>query len=68
MVDYLPSQTETSQGLFFLVGGFGKQMTIDHRVQQPVPILLRHIRDEPRVSLTMESNLIDEPTLNEEVR
>ena len=42
-------------------------MTIDHRVQEPVPILPRHVRDEPRVLLSVEPDLLGEPTLDQEI-
>jgi len=64
---YLPPQTELLERPELLIGGCVEQMTIDHRVQQPVPVLPRHVRDEPRVLLSVEPYLLRKAALNQEV-
>jgi len=44
-----------------------EQVTIDHRVQEPVPVLLRHVRHEPRVLLSVEPDLLGKATLDQEI-
>ena len=51
--------------LFF--GRLREQVTVNHRVQQPIPVLLGHVGDEPGIALAVEANLLRKPTLNKEV-
>lgn len=44
-----------------------KRKTYDHAVEKPLPILTRHVRDEPRKALAMEANLGREATLDEPI-
>ena len=64
---HLPSLTKPSQTLTFGFAGLGEQVSIDHRVQEPCPVLLSDVRDEPWVTLSMEANLGGETGLDEEI-
>ena len=66
-VTNLPALTQTPQALPFGRAGFGEQVAIHHRVQKPLPILRRHVGDEPRVALAMEANFRGEAALDEEI-
>ena len=67
METYLPAHAEAAQTVLLLIRRFREEMAVNHRVQQPVPVLLRYVRHEPRVPLAMEANFLGEPALNEEV-
>jgi len=64
---YLPPQTELLKRPELLIAGRVEQMTIDHRVQEPAPVLLRHVRDEPRILLSVKPDLLGKATLDQEV-
>jgi hypothetical protein len=64
---YLPPQTELLERPELLIAGRVEQMTIDHRVQEPVPVLPRHVRDEPRVLLSVEPDLLGKAALDQEI-
>lgn len=42
-------------------------MSVDHSVQQPFPVFLGHVRDEPGVSFSMEADLFGKSTLDKEI-
>jgi len=58
---------KTAQGLAFLLSCLGEEVTIDHSVEEPFPVLPCYIRNKPGVSFAMETNLLRQATLNEEV-
>ena len=64
---YLPPQTELLKRPELIIGGRVEQMSVDHRVQEPVPILLRHVRNEPRVLLSVEPDLLRQAALDQEI-
>lgn len=43
----LPSSTHDPQPVHLFLGGLGEQVPVDTRVQDPVPVLLGDVRDEP---------------------
>lgn len=53
-------------GNFFLRGGW-EQVPIHTRIEQPVPILARNVRDEPSKAFSVEANLGREPRLDQKV-
>ena len=62
----LPSLTKSSERVDLLLGSLGEQVTIGHRVQDPVPVLLGDIGNEPGDLLSVEDDLragtrLDEP-------
>ena len=44
---FLPSQSENLERSEFRLAHVGEEVSVDHRVEKPLPILVRHIRDEP---------------------
>ena len=64
---YLPPQTELLERPELLIAGCVEQVTIDHRVQEPVPVLLCHVRDKPGVLLSVEPDLLGKATLDQEI-
>ena len=64
---YLPTQAETTYRLPLLFSRFREKVAIDHRVKEPFPVLLGYIRNKPGISLAMETDLLRQTTLNEEV-
>lgn len=50
-----------------VVGLAGEEVPVDHRVEEPVPILLGHVRDEPREALAVEPDLPADARLDEPV-
>jgi len=60
---YLPTPPESAKRLQLDIGGFREELPVDHGVEKPVPVLLGHIGHKPRITLSMESDLISEPAL-----
>lgn len=63
-----PSPSQPLQALLLLLTNLGEKLAIHHDVQQPFPVLLRDVADEPWISLSVETYLRRETRLNEEVR
>lgn len=64
---HLPSHPQFLQRLLLLVTHFVKDLSINHRIQQPVPILSRDVRNEPGIPLAVEPDLFSQSALDEEV-
>lgn len=64
---YLPSHSQFLQRPLLLVAHLVKELSINHRIQQPVPILFRDVRNEPGESLAMEPDFLSQPALDQEV-
>lgn len=64
---HLPAQAQTPQTLYLSISSLREKVPINHRVKQPVPVLLGDIGDKPRVSLPVEANLLGKAALNQEV-
>lgn len=43
----LPSQSKNLERIKFRLAQIGEEVSVNHRVQQPLPILIRHVRYEP---------------------
>lgn len=64
---YLPSHPQFLQRPQFLIAHFLKELPINHRIQQPIPILPRDVRNKPRVAFAVEPDLLRQPALDQEV-
>ena len=64
---HLPALAEPAEALALLVAHVGEEVAVDHGVQEPVPVFLRHIRHEPCKSLSVEAHLRRQTTLNQEI-
>lgn len=64
---YLPALTQSPERLTLRITRLGEKLAVHHGVEQPVPVLLRHIGDEPRVPLAVEANLGCQTGLNKEI-
>ena len=64
---YLPPQTKLLERPELLITGRVEQMSVDHRVQEPVPVLPRHVRDEPRILLSVEPDFPGKAALDQEI-
>ena len=67
MRNYLPAQTELSQGFTFCIRAIFEQFTMDHCVEQPVPILFSHVRNKPGDAFAVEADLFSQSGLDKEV-
>lgn len=65
---YLPSHPQLLQRSELLVAGFVKELSVNHRIQQPVPIFPRNVRNKPGIALAMEPDLLGQSALDQEVR
>lgn len=68
LATHLPALTQATQTFFLFLRGFREKVTVHHRVEQPLPVLLGYIRDEPRVTLAMEANFLGKAALDQKVR
>lgn len=66
-LSHLPAQAKPPQRLAFLFSCLWEEVAIDHSVHEPFPVLLCYIRNKPGISLAMETNLLRQATLDEEV-
>jgi len=62
----LPSVTKSSERIPLGLGSVLEELTVDTRVEDPIPVPLGNIRDEPRDLLSVEDDLgagtgLDEP-------
>jgi hypothetical protein len=62
----LPSVTKSSERMPLGLGSILKELTVNTRVEDPIPVPLGDIRDEPRDLLSVEDDLragsrLDEP-------
>ena len=64
---YLPAHAKTTKTVLLLLSSLREEVSVHHRVQEPLPVLLGHIRNEPGVPLAMEANFLCKPTLDQEV-
>lgn len=46
---------------------FREELTVDHAVEQPIPIFLGDVGNKPRVALAVESDFAGKTALNQEV-
>lgn len=53
----LPAVTHRPERLDVLVGRVGKQMAVDHLVDQPFEVCIGHVRHEPGEPLAVEPDL-----------
>lgn len=54
----LPPVTESSERVHFFLASLGEQLTVGTSVEQPVPVLLGDVGDEPGDLLSMEDDLL----------
>lgn len=63
----LPSVTQRSERVHLLVRGFGEELTVHTRVEDPVPVELGDIGNEPGDLLSVENDLGTDARLDEPV-
>lgn len=64
---HLPPLAKPLEGFLLGIRGRGEELAVAHRVEQPLPVLLCNIGDEPRKSLPVEFDVGGKTTLDEEI-
>ena len=66
-VIYLPSKTHLPEGFPLSFGAALEELTVNHGVQEPLPVFLRDVGDEPSKALAMEADLVGQTGLDQVV-
>lgn len=63
----LPALAHLSQRGNLIIVGVREQRAVGHGIEEPVPVLARHVRDEPSKALAVEVNLVCNAALDQPV-
>ena len=64
---HLPPPAQAPEALELRPARVREELAVDHRVEEPLPVLARHVRDKPRKALAVEAHLRRKPRLDEVV-